>query len=190
MLKPISHKLLAYRERMKAQAEERFWARVDKSGGSDACWPWMGARYVKGYGHVCFRGKHQTATHVAWTLAGRKLPVGLFLLHSCDYPPCCNPAHLFVGTKKMNGEDCRRKGRTAVGQKNGMHTHPETRMPGDKNPMSKLTWDVVRRIRKLCAGGMSQKQAAKKFRISQMTVSYIVRNIQWKEPNSALRSEV
>ena len=180
MVKPISPKLRAYYEQVKARAEERFWSRVDKSGGPDACWPWMGARYAKGYGHVCFRGIHRTATRVACEIVGKILPDGLFWLHSCDYPPCCNPAHLFSGTKKDNGEDAKRKGRTAIGVRNGMHTHPEARMVGERNPQAILTEMKVRQIRAdKRRGKLNQKQFASKYRVSQMTVSLIVRGIIW-----------
>lgn len=189
-VKSVSPKLRAYYESVKAGAEDRFWDKVDKSGGPEACWPWTGARYVKGYGHVCFRGKHQTATHVAWILTGHELPPGKFMLHSCDFPPCCNPAHLFVGTKKDNGEDCRRKGRTAVGTKNGMYTCPEARMPGEKNPRAKLTWEQVRQIRKLRARGRQQKDLAKQFGVAPMTVSHIISNKSWKETTMNIGSEV
>jgi hypothetical protein len=32
-----------------ASVGQRFWAKVDKSGGDDACWPWMGSTR-SGYG--------------------------------------------------------------------------------------------------------------------------------------------
>ena len=73
------------------------------------------------------------------------------------------------------------KGRSAVGAKNGMYTHPEARMQGEKNPMAKLTWDQVRRIRALHCTGMQQKDVATQFDVDKMTISLIVRNKIWKE---------
>lgn len=31
---------------------ERFWPKVDKSGGPDACWPWLGGINGDGYGFI------------------------------------------------------------------------------------------------------------------------------------------
>lgn len=80
----------------------RFWRRVDKSGGAEACWPWLGAK-TGGYGTVRMVGEMQRAHRVAFVLANG--PPLAHVLHRCDNPPCCNPAHLFDGSDADNVAD-------------------------------------------------------------------------------------
>lgn len=98
---------------------ERFWARVDRRG-ADECWPWTGARvdgrkpYAKRYG-VLRRGatdgcRRVTAHRLAYELLVGPIPAGLHVLHTCDNPPCCNPAHLWIGTHADNMADRKAKG--------------------------------------------------------------------------------
>ncbi len=87
--------------------------RVDRSGGPDACWPWTGPRDHKGYGRV---GRSHKAHRLAWESVNGPIPQmpghhGACVLHRCDEPPCCNPAHLFLGTNRDNVADMKRKGR-------------------------------------------------------------------------------
>jgi len=86
-----------------------FWERVDMSGGPDACWPWTGARHPSGYGGVSWRGGRVNAHRVAYELAYGNPGKG-FVCHHCDNPPCCNPAHLFLGTAQDNYRDSIAKG--------------------------------------------------------------------------------
>ena len=86
----------------------RFWAKVDQSGGSDACWPWCGARNGDGYGLISLRrdGARQivrSAHRVAYELERREeIPDGLTLDHMCRNPRCVNSRHLEVVTNREN----------------------------------------------------------------------------------------
>ena len=92
------------------------------------CIEWTGYTIRCGYGRTPANGK-QTLTHrLAWELANGPIPDGLFVLHSCDNPPCCNIEHLWLGTKGDNNADRDAKGRggsSANGAKNYCkHGHP------------------------------------------------------------------
>lgn len=93
--------------KQRATFEKRFWARVDKSAGPDACWPWTGGTVAKeGYGIMSLGGRSRTASRISIELTqGHPVPKGLFVCHHCDNPPCCNPAHLYVGTNADNMDD-------------------------------------------------------------------------------------
>jgi hypothetical protein len=94
----------------------RFWAHVDKSGGPDACWPWHGGHVGRGYGHTTWSDNYERIEIMAHRQAyefefGGPIPQGLQVCHKCDNPPCCNPAHLFLGTATENLVDAYTKGR-------------------------------------------------------------------------------
>lgn len=97
-----------------ATVDERFWQRVDKTAGEDACWPWTARRDRRGYGRISVPGRrHFLAHRYAFESAVGPITDGLNVLHSCDNPPCCNPAHLHLGTQADNLAEMRARGRAA-----------------------------------------------------------------------------
>jgi hypothetical protein len=94
-------------ERMDPTDIRRFWERVDTSAGPDACWPWALGRNTMGYGRFYLTGgRARLASRVAFVIAnGREPKPGYVSCHTCDNPPCCNPAHLYEGTFADNRRD-------------------------------------------------------------------------------------
>lgn len=87
-------------------------AKFRREGGKDECWLWTGSSNGVGYGKLTIDGRQRLATHVAMEVAGISRPNEEYVAcHRCDNPPCCNPHHLFWGTRSDNSRDGYTKGR-------------------------------------------------------------------------------
>jgi hypothetical protein len=83
-----------------------------QTGTPDACWPWKGPRDKEGYGVITDDTRRQIRAHrIAFERINGPIPQGQYVLHHCDNPPCCNPAHLWLGTIADNNADMWSKGR-------------------------------------------------------------------------------
>ncbi len=92
---------------------------LDASG----CLLWSGATRGGKYGVITVDGKARDAHRVAWAEFIGRVPLGMYVCHSCDVPRCCNPNHLFVGTPQDNTDDALRKGRHGMtGKKHSLDT--------------------------------------------------------------------
>lgn len=92
----------------------RFWSKVDRSGGPDACWPWTAGLFDKGYGAFAVDRMNRSAHRVAYILTVGFVPEGLQLDHLCHSPEwctaaalclhrrCVNPRHLKPSTARVN----------------------------------------------------------------------------------------
>lgn len=119
----------------------RFWAKVDRRG-PDECWPWLTGRTAKGYGEFTIGSRSLKASRVAWELTQGQILDGLNVCHTCDNPPCCNPAHLWLGTLAENNADAKKKGRTRNGGPMAVCSKGHT-----FTPENALVWAGVRRCR-------------------------------------------
>lgn len=144
----------------------RYHAKVDKRGPND-CWEWTAARFDKGYGAFRLGPKQLKAHRFGYELLVGPIPHGLYVLHTCDNPPCQNPRHWFLGTHKDNAEDREQKQR-------GNH------IAGEDCPWSQLTDKTVEEIRRLYADGATQMALAAQFGLTQSYVSEIVRGRKWR----------
>jgi len=146
--------------------KQRFWAKVAKKGQHD-CWLWTASTAGKGYGQIKAPGeRRQIYSHrLAYELHCGPIPKGKKVLHRCDTPRCCNPAHLFLGDSGDNAKDMARKGRHLYGERNAKHV---------------LTEKKVHRIFDLAQKGEVQASIARKLVVGPMTVSRILRGERWR----------
>jgi len=92
---------------------ERVWDRV-RIGKTDECWPRLGQKQKFGYGRIRDHYRRRSVHRIVWAIANGPIPPGLSVLHKCDNPPCCNPAHLLLGTTLDNMRDMIRQGRSIL----------------------------------------------------------------------------
>lgn len=148
----------------------RFWAKIDKGGGPDTCWEWTGNRAKRrgGYGNVALgHSKKIRANRVAWLLSHGTLSDDESVLHKCDNPPCCNPAHLFLGTHQDNYDDMVAKGRANTAR-------------GEAAGRAKLTESQVRDIRRKYASGATLIGLGAEYGLTSGTVHSIIDRRSWK----------
>jgi hypothetical protein len=157
-------------ERRKREVQERL---EDKLGPKDpvtGCIEWTAGRNKAGYGRIN-RGRRGEGTVLAhrlvWELKHGPIPPGMEVCHSCDNPPCCNEAHLFLGTHQDNVADMVAKDRGK---------HPK----GEVHGRAKLTEADVVEIRRRLAAGESQRKIAASFGITQGPVCCIKTGRTWK----------
>jgi len=98
-------------------SEHRFWDKVE-IGPSESCWKYKEFRDSEGYGRFRVTGLDtKFGAHVcAFIFANGFAPE--LVRHSCDNPPCCNPAHLLAGTHQLNSADMVRRNRSLFGERN------------------------------------------------------------------------
>ena len=88
------------------------------------------------------------------------IPKGMFVCHSCDNPPCCNPEHLFLGFAQDNSNDMKSKNRQPF-------------IRGEKHGNCKFSKKLIEEIK---SDMRSYKKVCEEFKISKSMVSYIKNN--------------
>ncbi len=147
--------------------EERFWRSVDKSG---ECWIWTAGRTQSGYGRFALNHKTHRAHRISWEFTNGNIPEGLWVLHHCDNRACVRPDHLYLGTHSDNVKD---------------RSDRERQARGEKVAVGKLTSAHVIEIRQLRESGLTYRQIAKRFDVSDYAIYAIVRGKTWRHIKEA-----
>jgi hypothetical protein len=148
------------------------WKRVLK-GEPDECWEWQGSRFNDdmGYGQMKVNGFNCRVHRVAYESHYGEHPGVRQVLHACDNPICCNPAHLRLGSPADNMADKVKRGRWKGGAPRGVG-----------NGRAKLNPQKVIEIRQRLAANeyTTLKALAMEYGISKTTIRGIRDGIIWK----------
>lgn len=126
----------------------------------DGCWEWNGNPRENGYMRTTFFRKNWYIHRASFFVFNGGITEGLDVCHHCDNRKCCNPNHLFLGTRKDNMQDALNKGRTAK---------------GFELPQTKLSADDRLRISVFCNLGFSYKHTALIFNVTRQTIGNVAR---------------
>ena len=141
---------------------KRFWSRVKKTKGG--CWEWT-AYKSRGYGQIRLQGKTWRVHILSYRLFNTDYKEGLCIRHKCDNPSCVNPRHLELGTTQQNTQDRVKRGRCAMGSRNGK---------------AKLTAEDVIEIRRRYANGLTNyTQLGKLYNVGDNCIRKIIKGITW-----------
>lgn len=123
-----------------------FWSKIRFA--PNGCWEWVGYRVTGGYGTIRIDRKPILTHRLMLQHLGMTLTSGIQVCHKCDFPPCCNPQHLFLGTAKDNAQDMLAKGRgnKPRGEANGTCRYSQAQVAEVKrlHAEGKRVVDIVR----------------------------------------------
>ncbi len=156
---------------------ERFWEKVDKRGPNE-CWPWTACRTSDGYGQISegTPSRKMLGAHcVSYEIHNGSIPPGegyhgTCVCHTCDNPPCVNPAHLFLGTIADDLRDMRKKGRGYTPKR---EAHGRAKLT--EGQVIEIRRDYVKRSRTYGTPAL-----ARKYNVSHTAIWDIVRGENWK----------
>lgn len=141
---------------------------IDKSDPS-GCWPWTGRRRGGARNQYGAYGNEQAHRKSLEMAIGRKLTQDEIACHHCDNPICCNPKHLYAGTRIDNARDALERG-----QLKGRDQKGET------NGNAKLTESDVNKIKARIAAGESNTRIARDYPVGHAMISKIRTGKFWR----------
>lgn len=147
----------------------RFYKNIQKPIQLTTCWRWLGGTDSHGYGRLYAYGRNIIASRFSYDTHIGEIPKNLWVLHKCNHEWCVNPSHLYVGTPKDNTRDLMQT------EKYFQLTPPR----GSAAPWAILTECDVIIIRSLY-GKETGRNLAKRFGVSEVTISAIQKRRIWK----------
>jgi len=144
---------------------------------SGGCIEFVGKKRGNGYGYTQFMGRQYLAHRLAYALNQYMHPDalrGVVIRHACDNRSCINVEHLAEGTIQDNTDDKIQRGR-----------HPH----GEMCSYSKLSAEDVAAIRRDFIPRdptYGQRAMARRYRVSQSTISLAISGKNW----ARLQSEI
>jgi DNA invertase Pin-like site-specific DNA recombinase len=156
---------------------ERFLNKVNKHSGrfckvkKTECWEWLATKDLAGYGSFSFSGKQIKASKASYIIFVGDFPANKHALHTCDWPSCVNPEHIFPGTHQDNMTDKKMKGRAKGQQKGSLHS------------LAQLVDEDIVKMFELNKQGHTAAQIAIQFNISEASVVLILQRKRWSHVN-------
>lgn len=162
-----------------------FWDKVDQSGGPDACWPWLGYQKSSGHGMTSLNSLPIHASRKAWILThgpirkerrgNQERCVNHLSTKVCALQAlCCNPAHMYLGTRSENMID------------RWTNTSPDER--GGLGRPYALDEAGLERLWEMRDAGSTLKQCAQEFNVHVATICRYITVVR-KEKLSRLRKK-
>lgn len=108
----------------KMSEQERFWAKVDKSG---ECWEWTARKTHDGYGYFRVGDTMKRVHRLSYVWHHGPIPDGMQIDHTCWHPGCVRPDHLRAvpaAENSQNRSGARKGNRSGV---RGVSWDPKTR---------------------------------------------------------------
>lgn len=144
------------------------------------CWNWANCIQGNGYGRIRYDGKTRYVHRLAFELTHGSLPKGKDICHSCDNRKCCNPDHLFSGSRLENMRDCQAKGRVSRGLLHSVKITPGIRT----KKLNKLSLEKAKDIRRKHAEGKTTFELAREYVVDVSSIRLVIAHKTWKERSS------
>ncbi len=161
-----------YGKTLIASVSDRLFSNIKKA--PSGCIEWTGHILGSGYGKITSMGKTLLTHRVSYEICVGQIPDDMCVCHHCDNRCCVNPMHLFLGTDLDNARDRSSKGRSCF---------------GERSPHAKLSIRSVSEIRRLAREGVSQRNIARLFDVSQASVQRIACFKTWKRVASCHQNQ-